>query len=84
MTKPIPDTDPLKREPPGELSKVPDNDVGEAGRPAGKPGEKGIDVPAEPGRPTPYPTNPDLPGNPPEPVDPGKTPSLGGRGPVKP
>ncbi len=41
MTKPIPDTDPLKREPPGEISKVPDNDVGGGGRPAGKPGEAG-------------------------------------------
>ena len=39
MTKPIPDTDPLKREPPGEVSKVPDTDVGEGGRPAGKPDE---------------------------------------------
>ncbi len=40
------------------------------------PGEKGMDVPAEPGRPTPAPTNPDLPGGPPEPVDPGKPPTL--------
>ena len=39
MTKPMPDTDPLKREPPGEISKVPNNDVG-GGRPAGKPEEE--------------------------------------------
>lgn len=41
MTNPLPDTDPLKREPPGEVSKVPDNDVGGGGRPAGKPDEQG-------------------------------------------
>ena len=40
MTKPVPDTDPLKREPPGEVSKVPDDDVGGGGRPAGKPDEQ--------------------------------------------
>jgi len=73
MTKRMPDTDPLKREPPGKTSKIPDHDVGEGGRPAGKPG---IDVPDQPGRPTPYPTNPDHPGGAPEPVDPGRTPSL--------
>ena len=39
MTKPMPDTDPLKREKPGPMSNVPDNDVGEAGRPAGTPDE---------------------------------------------
>ena len=70
MTKPMPDTDPLTREPPGETSKVPDNDVGEAGRPAGKPG---IDIPAEPGQATPDATTP---GAPPEPVEPGKKPTL--------
>jgi len=73
MTQRMPDTDPLKREAPGETSKVPDTDVGEGGRPAGKPG---IDVPAKPGEPTPYPTRPGHPGGPPEPVDPGKTPTL--------
>ncbi|RTZ40938.1 hypothetical protein EKL30_14675 [Candidimonas sp. SYP-B2681] len=40
MTKPMPDTDPVKREPPGEISKVPNNDVGGGGRPAGKPEEE--------------------------------------------
>lgn len=40
MTKPMPDTDLLKREPPGEVSKVPDTDVGEGGRPVGKPEER--------------------------------------------
>ena len=39
MTKPMPDTDPLKREPPGATSKVPDSEVGEGGRPVGKPDE---------------------------------------------
>ena len=53
MTKPMPDTDPLTREAPGETSKVPDSDVGEGGRPAGKPGH---DIPGKPGQPTPYPT----------------------------
>ena len=72
MTKPMPDTDPLKREQAGETGRVPGNDVGEGGRPGGKPDEKGIDVPARPGQPAPYPENPDLPGGPPEPVDPGQ------------
>jgi hypothetical protein len=39
MTKPLPDTDPLKREPNSPFGDVPDNEVGEAGRPAGKPRE---------------------------------------------
>jgi len=69
MKKPIPDTDPLKREPPGTTNPVPHT----SGKPGGKPG---IDVPAKPGQPTPYPTHPDHPGGPPEPVDPGRTPSL--------
>ena len=45
MTKPQspPDTDKLKRESPGETSKIPDNDVGGGGRPAGKP-----DAPSDP------------------------------------
>ncbi|HLT98874.1 MAG TPA: hypothetical protein VKZ70_03935 [Burkholderiaceae bacterium] len=73
MTRPVPDTDPLKREAPGEGNRVPDTDVGEGGRPGGKPG---IDLPAEPGRPTPEPSNPGHPGGPPEPVDPGRPPSL--------
>lgn len=41
-----------------------------------KPNEKGIDIPEKPGQPKPYPTTPGQPGGPPEPVDPGKTPSL--------
>jgi hypothetical protein len=73
MTAATPDTDPLKRESPGETSKIPDTDVGKGGRPAGSPG---IDVPAHPGRPTPGPKNPRQPGGPPEPVDPGKPPTL--------
>ena len=73
MSKPMPDTDPLKREPPGETSKVPGTDVGEGGRPAEKPG---IDIPAQPGQPTPDRTHPDHPGGPAEPVDPGIKPGL--------
>jgi hypothetical protein len=73
MTKPIPDTDPLKREPSGATSQAPHTGGGPSGKPGGKPG---IDVPAKPGQPTPYPTHPDHPGGPPEPVDPGRTPSL--------
>jgi len=69
MTKPLPDTDPLKREQPG-LGRVPGNDVGGGCRPGGKPDEPGIDVPAKPGEPAPYPENPDLPGGPPAPADP--------------
>ncbi len=77
MTKPMPDTDPLEREPPGETSKVPGTDVGKGGRPAGSPaGKPGIDIPARPGQPTPYPTHPDHPGGPPEPVDPRRAPRL--------
>jgi len=41
-----------------------------------RPDDKGIDLPAEPGRPTPGPSHPDLPGGPPEPVEPGKKPTL--------
>ena len=38
MTKPMPDTDPLKREPPGAVSKVPDSDGTEqAQRPPNQP-----------------------------------------------
>lgn len=73
MTTRMPDTDPLKREEPGEPGRVPDTDVGEGGRPSGKPG---VDIPADPGQPTPYPTNPDHPGGPPDPVEPGKAPTL--------
>jgi len=76
MTKPMPDTDPLKREQPGEAGRIPGNDVGDGGRPGGKPDAQGIDVPAEPGKPTPQPANPNHPGGPPEPVDPGKPPTL--------
>lgn len=39
MTKQMPDTDPLKREGPGETGRLPGTDVGEGGRPAGKPDE---------------------------------------------
>jgi len=74
MTKRMPDTEPaLKREEPCKTSGVPDTNVGEGGRPSGK---LGVDMPAKPGQPTPYPTNPDHPGGPPDPVDPGKTPTL--------
>lgn len=38
--------------------------------------KRGIDVPAQPGRPTPERTTPGHPGGPPEPVEPGKAPSL--------
>jgi len=41
MTKHMPDTDPLKREPPGAVSRVPDKDVDRSGPPAGKPDEQG-------------------------------------------
>lgn len=37
MNKPMPDTDPLKRDEPGSTGRVPGNDVGGGGRPAGKP-----------------------------------------------
>jgi hypothetical protein len=69
MTRFASDTDPLTRRPPGGTGKAPHT----GGDPSGKPG---IDVPAKPGQPTPYPTHPDHPGGPPEPVDPGRTPSL--------
>ena len=64
MTKTVANTDPMEP-----------NTVGKPGkeRPANKPG---IDIPAEPGQPTPERTHPDHPGGPPEPVDPGKTPGL--------
>lgn len=41
-------------------------------KPTDAPREPGIDVPAKPGQPTPYPTNPDLPGGQPQPIDPGQ------------
>lgn len=41
MTKPIPDTDPLKREPPGAVSKVPHEEVDRSEQSAGKPDEQG-------------------------------------------
>ncbi|NYT81371.1 hypothetical protein H0A70_07695 [Alcaligenaceae bacterium] len=84
MSKPMPDTDPLKREPPGATSKLPGSDIGEGGTPAGKPDqdymrkpnahrpdpqrEPPIDVPPKPGQPLPNPENPDLPGT--TPIDP--------------
>lgn len=73
MSTRMPDTDPVKREEAGKTSGVPDTDVGEGGRPSGKPG---VDVPVEPGKPMPRPANPNHPGGPPEPVDPGKPPTL--------
>lgn len=42
MTKPVPDTDLLKREPPGEASKVPDKGPGEAGHPPPSRDERGF------------------------------------------
>lgn len=42
MSKSMPDTDPLKREPPGETSKVPDKESGAARHPPPKPDERGF------------------------------------------
>lgn len=42
MTQPTPDTDPLKREQPGDVSKVPNPGPGEAGRPPPSPDERGF------------------------------------------
>ena len=75
MTKPKLDQDSPSLTPHGDVLRVPGGQT-DGGKPADKPDEKGIDVPAEPGRPTPDPSHPDLPGGPPEPVDPGKTPSI--------
>lgn len=41
MTKSLPDTDPLKREPRGAVSKVPHKEVDRTEPPAGKPDEQG-------------------------------------------
>ena len=66
------DKDSPSMKPHGDILKVP----GGTGREEDKQDEKGIDVPAEPGRPTPGPSSPDLPGGPAQPVDPGKPPTL--------
>lgn len=72
MTKPALDKGSPSLTPHGDVLQTPGGSKGEAG----KPDEKGLDVPAKPGQPTPYPTKPDHPGGPPEPVDPGKPPTL--------
>lgn len=40
MTRPMPDTDPLKREQPGETSKIPSKDTGGGALPPGRPGDR--------------------------------------------
>lgn len=55
--------------PHGDTLRTPGSDRPEGSRP---PNEPGVDVPAKPVQPAPYPENPDLPGDPPEPVDPGQ------------
>ncbi|WP_397474878.1 hypothetical protein [Pusillimonas sp.] len=72
MTKRKLDKDSPSMTPHGDVLKVPGGTGGEND----KPDDKGIDVPAEPGKPTPGPSSPDLPGGPPEPVAPGKPPTL--------
>lgn len=54
MNKPIPDTDPLKREQPGAISKVPNSDVGESGRSTGRRGKEGLPRTGDKHRPDPY------------------------------
>lgn len=73
MKNAMPSKDPMEPNTVGEPGKAPDGTQDGPGRPANKPG---IDVPAQPGQPTPERTNPDHPGGPPQPVDPGRTPGL--------
>lgn len=69
MANPKLDKDSPSMTPHGDILKVP----GGAGGKDDKSDEKGIDVPAEPGKPTPGRSSSDVPG---EPVDPGKPPTL--------
>ena len=73
MNKPLPDTDPLKRDEPGETGRVPGNDVGGGGRPSGKPDERGTEIPARPGRPTPGHEPDSIPSEVTPPANPGGT-----------
>lgn len=66
------DKDSPSMTPHGDVLNVP----GGSGHKDDKAKDKGIDVPAKPGQPTPGPSHPNLPGGPPEPVDPGKPPTL--------
>ena len=51
MTKSMPDTDPLKREDPGKVSKVPSPGPAEAGHPPPSPEERGFPHTADKHRP---------------------------------
>ncbi len=69
MTKPELDKGSPSLTPHGDTLRSPGTERTQGNRPPGRPD---TDVPAKPGQPTPYPENPDLPGGPPEPVEPGQ------------
>lgn len=61
MTKQTPDTDPLKREPAGETSKIPNPGPGEAGHPPASPDERGFPSTGDKHRPQPDPDSTETP-----------------------
>lgn len=61
MTKRTPDTDPLKRESPGEISKIPDRGPGEAGHTPASPDERGFPHTGDKHRPQPGPDSTETP-----------------------